>query len=204
MKLRSVLSTYHRYAHYYDVIFGAALEPGRRVALRRMAPVRGQKILEIGVGTGLSLRLYPPGVEITGIDLCPDMLGRARNRVKHLGLENVRLELMNAQELRFQNHTFDSSIAMYVSSVTSDPAAMVTEMRRVTRRGGKLYILNHFSHPGTITSKMEKTLHPLASWLGFEPLFYLDKFLARTNLKGCRDIPIPPFGYWRLLEVDNI
>jgi phosphatidylethanolamine/phosphatidyl-N-methylethanolamine N-methyltransferase len=159
----------------------------------------GDQVLEIGIGTGLSLPLYPRNVEVTGIDLTAEMLEQAQRRVDHLGLDNVRLHLMNAQKLDLPDNSFDKTIAMFVASVTPDSAAMVREMKRVTRPGGSIYILNHFSQKGSWMSFFEKALKPFAPLLGFEPLFYLDEFLKRTGMKGAEDIPIQPFGYWRLL-----
>jgi phosphatidylethanolamine/phosphatidyl-N-methylethanolamine N-methyltransferase len=105
--------------------------------------------------------------------------------------------------LEFQDNSFDRSIAMFVASVTPDPAAMIREMKRVTRPGGSLYILNHFSQKGSVSSVVEGALSPLAPLLGFEPLFYLHEFLDRAGMRGAEDIPIQPFGYWRLLCFKN-
>lgn len=159
----------------------------------------GHRVLEIGIGTGLSLPLYPPNVDVTGIDLTAEMLEQAQRRVDLLGLNNVQLHLMDAQKLKFPDQSFDKSIAMFVASVTPDPVAMIREMKRVTRPGGGIYILNHFSQKGSFMSLIEKALSPLAPVIGFEPLFYLDEFLDRAGMRGAADIPIQPFGYWRLL-----
>lgn len=195
----SVLESYRRYARFY--VFG--LNPGRSKAVQRMELKSGNRVLEIGIGTGLSLPLYPPDVDVVGIDLTAEMLERARRRVDLLGLNNVQLHLMDAQNLDFQDHSFDKSIAMFVASVTPDPVAMIREMKRVTRPGGSIYILNHFSQKKSFLSLLEKALSPMSHLLGFEPLFYLDEFLDRTGMKGAEDVPIQPFGYWRLLCFKN-
>jgi len=199
MDTTSVLSSYRRYAKFY--VF--QLNPGRSLAVRQMGLKSGQRVLEIGIGTGLSLPFYPADIEVTGIDLTAEMLEQAQQRIDLLGLNNVQLYLMDAQSLLFQDHAFDKSIGMFVASVTPDPVAMVREMKRVTCPGGDIYILNHFSRKGSLSSVVEKALHPLAPLLGFEPLFYLDEFLDRTGLRGAVNIPIPPFGYWRLLCFKN-
>jgi phosphatidylethanolamine/phosphatidyl-N-methylethanolamine N-methyltransferase len=199
MDTTSVLTSYRRYARVY--VFG--LNPGRSEAVRRMELKSGHRVLEVGVGTGLSLPLYPPHVEVTGIDLTAEMLEQAQQRVDFLELNHVQLHLMDAQDLDFEDHSFDKAIAMFVASVTPDPVAMVREMKRVTRPGGDIYILNHFSQKGSFSSHIERALRPLAPQLGFEPLFYLDDFLDRAGLRGAADIPIRPFGYWRLLCFKN-
>jgi phosphatidylethanolamine/phosphatidyl-N-methylethanolamine N-methyltransferase len=196
----SVLKSYQFYSKFY--IFG--LNPGRSVAVKRMALEEGHEVLEIGIGTGMSLPLYPTNVDITGIDLTPEMLQQAQQRVDNLGLTNVELHLMDAQKLSFPNNSFDKSIAMFVASVMPDPVAMVKEMKRVTRPGGHIYILNHFSQKKSFMSLIEGALSPFAHQIGFEPLFYLDEFLEKNKMQGALDVPIQPFGYWRLLCFENL
>jgi phosphatidylethanolamine/phosphatidyl-N-methylethanolamine N-methyltransferase len=203
MDATSVVASYRRYASLYNLFFGPSLGPGRIQTLRNMELKPGERILEIGVGTGLSLGLYPKDVKITGIDLSQEMLGQAFQRVAKMGLSNVELKKMDAQHLEFADDSFDTSVAMYVASVVPDPAQMVREIMRVTRPGGKIYIVNHFSRKGSVMSGIEKALSPLRPLLGFEPLFYLDDFLIRAGLRNVDDIPIKPFGYWRLLRMEN-
>ena len=203
MDAASVMASYRRYANVYNLFFGPTLGPGRIQTLRRMELKPGNRVLEIGVGTGLSLKLYPSNVKITGIDLSQEMLRQAFQRVAKLGFTNVELKKMDAQHLEFADDSFDTSVAMYVASVVPDPAQMVREMVRVTKPGGEIYIVNHFSRKGSFMSGIEKVLSPLRPLLGFEPLFYLDDFLMRTGLRNPDDIPIKPFGYWRLLHMEN-
>jgi phosphatidylethanolamine/phosphatidyl-N-methylethanolamine N-methyltransferase len=199
MDASSVLESYRRYSRIY--VF--RLNPGRSVAVQRMELKNDDRVLEIGIGTGLSLPLYPTHVNVTGIDITAEMLEQAQQRVDLLEMDHVQLHLMDAQKLSFPDHSFDKSIAMFVASVAPDPVAMIREMKRVTRPGGGIYILNHFSQKGSFMSLVEKALSPLAPQLGFEPLFYLDEFMDRAGLKGAVDIPIQPFGYWRLLCFKN-
>jgi phosphatidylethanolamine/phosphatidyl-N-methylethanolamine N-methyltransferase len=203
MDAASVLASYRRYANFYNLFFGPSLGPGRVQTIHNMELKSGEQILEIGVGTGLSLELYPKDVKITGIDLSREMLEQAFRRVLKLGLSNVELKKMDAQHLEFADDSFDTSVAMYVASVVPDPAQMVREIVRVTKPGGKIYIVNHFSRRGSLISGVEKALSPLRPFLGFEPLFYLDDFLLRSGLKNVEDIPVKPFGYWRLLRIEN-
>ncbi|MGH7738744.1 MAG: class I SAM-dependent methyltransferase, partial [bacterium] len=158
MDAASVVSSYRRYARIY--VFH--VNPGRAKSVRRMNLKSGDQVLEIGIGTGLSLRLYPRDVSVTGIDLTAEMLEQAQRRVDLLGMDNVQLRLMDAQKLNFPDNSFDKTIAMFVASVTPDPVAMIREMKRVTRPGGSIYILNHFSQRGSFLSFLEKLLSPLA------------------------------------------
>jgi phosphatidylethanolamine/phosphatidyl-N-methylethanolamine N-methyltransferase len=201
MKKEWVIETYGRYARIYDSIFGKVLEPGRHEALKRMQVHRGQKVLEIGVGTGLSLPSYPTGVSVTGIDICPQMLAKARARVERLRLSGVQLRRMDAASLDFPKATFDISVAMYVVSVAADPLGVISEMLRVTRPGGSVYVVNHFSGRHTWMEKLERIASPFAHWLGFEPLFYLDDFIARIGVTPTSIWKVPPVGFWRVLEI---
>jgi phosphatidylethanolamine/phosphatidyl-N-methylethanolamine N-methyltransferase len=106
---------------------------------------------------------------------------------------------MDAQKLSFPDNSFDKSIAMFVASVAPDPVAMVKEMKRVTRPGGNIYILNHFSQKGSFLTHIERALSPFAHIIGFEPLFFMDEFMEKTGMQGAENIYIQPFGYWRLL-----
>jgi phosphatidylethanolamine/phosphatidyl-N-methylethanolamine N-methyltransferase len=194
---------YGRYAGIYDLFFGLSLRRGRSQTIQRMNLHPGQKILELGIGTGLSIPLYPAGVKLTGIDLSSEMLRQAERRVSRSDLQNIQLFQMNAQKLEFGINTFDQCVAMYVASVTPNPVKMVREMKRVTKPGGRLFILNHFSRKNSWLSFFEKTLSSHARHFGFESLFYLDEFLLNAEIEDAAIIPIQPLGYWRLLEIKN-
>ena len=136
MDIRAIEQAYRRYGRFYDVCFGAVFQPGRRAIIDRMDCAPGERILEVGVGTGLSLPLYPRNVSIVGIDISRDMLAQARLRQSRGGLENVaELMVMDAENMAFADDSFDKVVAMYVASVVPDPQRLVDEMRRVCRSG---------------------------------------------------------------------
>jgi phosphatidylethanolamine/phosphatidyl-N-methylethanolamine N-methyltransferase len=139
-----VESIYRRLAPVYDLIYGATLEPGRRHAMTRLAPAGGERILEIGVGTGLSAMAYPPGCRVAAIDVSAPMLKRARSR---LGCRHGEITLlrMDAARLGFRDGSFDAVYAPYVINVVPDPVAVAREMLRVCRADGRLVLLNHFA-----------------------------------------------------------
>src|SRR6266545_2875464 len=111
----------------------------------------GESVLEVGVGTGLSLPLYPPSVKVTGIDVSPEMLERARALKERKGLNNVvALNYMDAEKMTFADSSFDKVVAMYVASVVPNAARLVQEMRRVCKPGGELWIVNHFRHANPV------------------------------------------------------
>ncbi len=204
MELPVIEKVYRRYAKRYDFYFGALFQPGRKAVINRMHCQPGERILEVGVGTGLSLPLYPSGVQVTGIDISEAMLARARARATRDQLEQVAALLrMDAEHMDFRDDSFDKVVAMYVVSVVPSPAQLVAEMRRVCRPGGELYIVNHFQHAHLLVAGIERLLAPLSRLLGFHPDFPLEKFLQQTGLVVSEQMPVNALGYWTLLRARN-
>ncbi len=203
MKLEAVQKTYKRYAPQYDLLFGAIFHPGRKAVIDDLECQPGEQVLEVGVGTGLSLPLYDKSVQVTGIDISEHMLEIARKRKARLKLDNVELHVMNAQETDFPDNHFDKVVAMYVASVVPDPVALVEEMRRICKPGGQLIFVNHFNSNNPVISRVERWLEPLANTLGFHPGFSMGEFLAQTGLKPEQVMPVNLFGYWQLLRAIN-
>src|SRR5437868_1471000 len=139
-----VARVYEKLAAVYDIMFGPILHPGRVDAIERMGIRSGDRVLEVGVGTGINAALYPRDCKVTGIDLSSSMLEKAYDRIARKGVHNVRLMQMDAANLKFADDTFDIVYAPYVISVVPDPVAVTREMCRVCRPGGRIVILNHF------------------------------------------------------------
>jgi phosphatidylethanolamine/phosphatidyl-N-methylethanolamine N-methyltransferase len=177
-----VARVYENIAWFYDFTFGPALHPGRMQAIQRMGIQRGDRVLEVGVGTGINADLYPRDCAVTGIDLSAPMLEKARERVARKGIRNVRLVEMDAADIKFADSTFDIVYAPYLISVVPDPIAVVKEMRRVCRPGGRIVILNHFRSAGRIASTLERMIAPFTLYLGFKSDLDLPAFLAQAEL----------------------
>ena len=179
-----VEGVYEKLASVYDLFFGLPLHHGRSKAIRRMAIKPQDQVLEVGVGTGISLPLYPRRCSVTAIDLSEGMLERARTRVLQYNLRNVRLIQMDATELKFPDNSFDIVFAPYFISCVPDPLTVTREMRRVCKRGGRLVFVNHFLSDSPITSRIERAIAPLTVHLGFKSDFDLPAFLAQTGLRA--------------------
>ena len=203
MDIDAIRKSYRRYARVYDFYFGAVFEPGRRAVINRMQCRPGNQILEVGVGTGLSLPLYPDHVFLTGIDLSAEMLAYAHSRVERDGLANVDLFEMDAEQMSFADNSFDKVVAMYVASVVPHPDRLVAEMRRACKPGGELFIVNHFHSRHPVVARLEKMIAPLSRMLGFRPDFSLDKFLQDTGLEVVDKSQVNLLGYWTLLRAVN-
>ena len=191
---------YDKIAKVYDLTFGPTLHPGRLIALERMDIKPGDKILEVGVGTGINASLYPKHCQVTGIDFSALMLEKARERVVKKGVTNIRLHEMDAANLTFADSSFDIVYAPYVISVVSDPVRVVNEMRRVCRPGGKIVILNHFRSRTPVVARMERAISPFTVHIGFKADLDLSGFLAQSDLKpiSIEKVSFPPI--WSLVN----
>ena len=174
---------YEKLAKFYDLIFGPTLHHGRLVAIERMAIKARDRVLEVGVGTGINAALYPRDCAVTGIDLSGPMLEKARDRVARKGIRNVRLLEMDAADLKFADETFDIVYAPYLISVVPDPVKVAQEMRRVCRPGGRIIFLNHFLSPNLILSRIERLISPATIHIGFKSDLDLPAFLAQADLR---------------------
>lgn len=203
MDIEAIRKSYRRYARSYDFCFGAVFHPGRRAVVDGLRCQPGERVLEVGVGTGLSLSLYPETVHITGIDLSTHMLAQANERKQREQLQNVALLEMDAENMAFADNSFDKVVAMYVASVVPHPDRLVDEMRRVCKPGGTIYIVNHFLSTHPIMAAGEKLLAPLSKLVGFRPDFDLDAFIRTTRLDVIDTRRVNLLGYWTMLRARN-
>src|ERR1051325_5840937 len=177
-----VARVYENIAWGYDLVFGPTLHPGRVDAIKRMGIKPGDRVLEVGVGTGINVDLYPTDCAVTGIDLSSSMLEKARERVARKGVRNVRLLQMDAANLKFADDSFDIVYAPYVISVVPDPVAVTREMQRVCRPGGRIVILNHFRSKSRLGAWLERIIAPFTLYLGFKSDLDLPAFLVQAEL----------------------
>ncbi|TVQ80983.1 MAG: methyltransferase domain-containing protein [Bradymonadales bacterium] len=204
LDLDSVQKVYNRYSGVYDFYFGKVFEEGRKKAIASLDCQGGEKVLEVGVGTGLSLPLYPAETEVYGIDISSDMLAKAKALKEERDLQNVKvLEVMNAQEMSFPDNYFDKVVAMYVATVVPDPVAFVNEVKRVCKPKGRIVLVNHFHNPKTLFGKVAKLFVPLSRMIGFHPNISLDRFTQETGVKVVSKAPVNLFKQWTVLVTEN-
>jgi len=199
----SIINTYKRYAGSYDKIFGRIFEQGRKTVVEKMGCDNGDRILEVGIGTGLALSYYPDYAQVYGIDISPDMLSVARRNIGNACLSNICLSIMDAQRICFQDDHFDKVSAMYVATVVPDPQLMMDEIKRVCKSDGDIFILNHFSNSHFFPSLFETMLTPLQKFLGFRPRFSKHRFITQNALDVVETMPVNLFGYWTLIHAKN-
>lgn len=179
MQIESVKAAYRRYAAVYDAVFGPVLQPGRKAVVEALGLKPGDRVLEVGVGTGLSLPLYPRDVTITGIDVSREMLQKARQRVARKRLTHVEaLHEMDAERMSLADASFDKVVAMYVVSVVERPDRLLAELHRVCRPHGEIFLVNHVRSDNRFIAAVEKGLARFSDKLGFRPDFELRDMVA--------------------------
>jgi len=167
-KGRSMEGIYSFYSPFYDLIFGKVLEAGRRQAFKYLDPSGRRKVLEVGIGTGLTLRHYPKSCHIVGIDISARMIDRARERVARLGNgHTIDLEVMDACHMTFADNSFDAVISPYVITTVGDPLQFCREILRVCKPGGQIIIVNHSKDPDRLFGKLGAIASPFFARVGF-------------------------------------
>lgn len=179
---RDVISRLHDMPAFYDLAFGPMLHQGRVAALRQMDLQPGDRVLEIGVGTGLSIPLYPSDCNVIGIDLSEAMLVKAREQIQRRRARNVEVLAMDACDLAFPGNHFDIVFAPYVISVVDDPVVVAREMARVCRPSGRLVFLGHFQSQRPWLARLEQWLAPSMLRLGLKTDLDLAVLLDQAGL----------------------
>lgn len=194
---------YTTYAGFYDQVFGKVFQEGRESAIRNLNVQPGEHVLEVGVGTGIALPMYPNHCRIVGIDLSEGMLTKARERAQAQQLSHVQLQIMDAGAMEFDDDSFDTVVAAYVVTAVPDYRKVVNEMIRVCRSGGRIIMLNHFSNGNKVINAVERVLSPLTKHLGWRTDLSLNTVLEGTSLHVTRNQKVNPLRLWALVECEN-
>ncbi len=200
----SIQDAYRRWAGVYDAVFGGVSSFGRKQAVAEVNLLPGRDVLEVGVGTGLALPSYNADKRITGIDLSREMLDQARRKVRESGLNHVQALLeMDAEATDFADASFDIAVAMFVASVVPHPRALLAEMRRVVRPGGKILFVNHFAADRGPRWWVERAMAPASRALGWHPDFAMAALLEPDDMRQIKTRAVPPFGIFTLVTLPN-
>jgi len=202
--IAGVARAYARWAPVYDLVFGAVFDEGRKATIAA-ADAIGGRVLDVGVGTGLSLSDYAPTTRLHGVDISEPMLRKALARVRECKLTNVEsLSVMDARNLAFGDDVFDAVVAQYVITALPDPEATLTDFVRVLRPGGELILVNHIGAERGPRRSFELAFAPLARRLGWRPEFpwarLADWAIAHGGVSLVERRPMPPMGHFSLIR----
>jgi phosphatidylethanolamine/phosphatidyl-N-methylethanolamine N-methyltransferase len=207
----SVAKTYAQWARFapvYDLVFGPALSQGRKDSIA-VAERIGGRILEVGVGTGISLTQYSGKNPVVGVDYSEPMLRKAQERVIEKKLRHVEaLAVMDGTRLGFADASFDVVLAQYVITTVPDPESTLDEIVRVTRPGGEIILVNHLGAEKGLRRDFERSFAPMARKLGWQPEFSwarLEQWAARNGAaRVIERRPMPPFGHFSLIRYERV
>ena len=174
---------YSIYSHFYDSLFVAIFHPGHRAASELMNIQPGERVLEVGIGTGMSLSLYPGNVEVVGIDINQDMIKQAGEKKQRMGYTNVKLCVTDASEMAFKNNYFDKVIAAHSITVIPKPFKTLKEIKRVCKKNAEFFFLNYSGSDDNIIARIEKAWSPIRSRLGLGRAIDLEGLLHNANFK---------------------
>ena len=200
----TIAKAYARWAPIYDRVFGKVFERGRLTAIEAAERIGGD-ILEVGVGTGISLPDYARSNRIVGIDISEPMLRKALQRVAEHKLDNVQaLAVMDAEKLALPDASFDVVVAQYVITAVPNPEATLDEFARVLRPGGEIILVNHIGAEQGMRRAFEQGFAPLARRLGWRPEFRFGRLARWAEQHGDVSVvehrPVPPLGHFSLIR----
>jgi phosphatidylethanolamine/phosphatidyl-N-methylethanolamine N-methyltransferase len=204
---QTMARAYARWAPVYDLVFGAVFERGRGASIAAAEQVcpRGGRILDVGVGTGISLKDYARTNRLVGVDYSEPMLRKAQERVIENRLDNVEaLAVMDAKHLAFSDASFDVVVAQYVITAVPEPEAALDEFARVLKPGGEIVLINHIGAEAGLRRAFEQWFSPMARRLGWRPEFpwaRLQRWAERTSgVELIERRPMPPLGHFSLIR----
>jgi phosphatidylethanolamine/phosphatidyl-N-methylethanolamine N-methyltransferase len=207
LDIGTVAKAYARWAPIYDLVFGAVFNAGRKASIAAAERIGG-RILDVGIGTGISLVDYSPRSRVVGVDYCEPMLRKAHERVAEHNLAHVEaLAVMDAQHLAFPDACFDAVVAQYVITTVPDPEAALDEIARVTKAGGEIILVNHLGAEMGLRRVFEQGFAPVARRLGWRPEFRWERLAQwAAGHDGVRFVerrPMPPLGHFSLIRFER-
>lgn len=194
---------YYEFSHFYDAFFGRVFYPRIAKVIRSLGIERGAKVLEIGVGTGLSFDAYPRHCQVMGIDLAPDMLEKAQERIDRNDWRHISVEQGDALALRFPDDSFDYVMAFHVVSVVPDAKQLMAEAQRVCRPGGRIVVINHFRSENRQVARLQHSIDPMTRKLGWTTSLYLRDILDPRMLHVERQWKTSPRSLFTIVIARN-
>jgi len=204
---KAVARAYANWAPVYDLVFGRVFARGRAASIAAAERVGG-RILDVGVGTGISLLDYKRTSRIAAVDYSEPMLKKAKERIAEHRLDNVEcIAVMDAQKLGFADGAFDAVVAQYVITTVPDPEAVLDEFARVLRPGGEIVLINHIGAESGPRRLFERGFAPVARRLGWRPEFpwarIADWAARHGGVRLLERTSMPPLGHFSLIRFEK-
>jgi len=204
LEIESIKKIYAGYSNVYDALFKRFFYPRIKHAITYMEIKPGDRILDVGVGTGLSFLVFPRHCKVIGIDLSPEMLRQAREKIRENNLDNIKLLSMDAMSTAFKDDTFDGVFISHVVSVVPDPYRLMEEVRRVCKKNGQVVIVNHFKSRNRVVEAVEKIINPVCKRIGWRSDLCLNEFISRSGLRVEKKYMLKKLDFWHILFATNI
>jgi len=203
LETETIKKIYAGYSNAYDAIFKRFFFPRIKHAIATMDIRHGDKVLDVGVGTGLSLPLFPRYCDVTGIDISSAMLKKAKEKTNKLNLNHIELMEMDAMNLEFPDNSFDKVFISHVVSVVPDPYKTMSEVKRVCKRNGKIVVVNHFRSPNKMVGSVVRMLNPITKKIGWRTDLSLDEFIKKANLCVEKKYKLKKIDLWYVIFAVN-
>lgn len=203
LEYKQIKRAYAMMSPMYDLLFDKIFHPGRIAAVRLLDIRPNDLVLEVGIGTGLNLPLYPTDCQLVGIDLSRQMLKKAREKVQEYRMTNVTLQVMDAATMEYPDGHFDHVLGTYVISAVPEPLQVLREIKRVCKKGGHIVILNHFQSEHPVIGALEELVAPICSQLGFKTDLKLMPLLKEARLTTEQLHRVNLLNGWRLVRCIN-
>jgi len=203
LELDSIKRIYAGYSGVYDALFKRFFYPRIKHAINYMHIKPGERVLDVGVGTGLSLAEYPKGCRVVAVDLSFEMLRKAKEKVGKNRLDHIKVLNMDAMNIAFRDDTFDKVFISHVVTVVPDPYKLMNEVRRVCKTGGQVVIINHFKSSNRIVELVEKLINPVCKKIGWRSDLCLNEFIKHSGLNVRQKYMLKKLDFWHILFATN-
>jgi phosphatidylethanolamine/phosphatidyl-N-methylethanolamine N-methyltransferase len=203
MQESSTKKIYDIHSVFYDATFGRLVKRRIAGAIKHMNIAESDVVLDLGIGTGVSLNFYPNRGRVVGVDLSAGMLREARKKIRERGLSNAHVFQANALELPFADNTFDHVFISHVITVVSDPYVLVREAQRVCKPGARIVMVNHFQSTNRFIAMFEKWLCPLCTKLGWRSDLALQDLIRRTGVEIDYRYKLESIDLWETVVITN-
>lgn len=203
MELESIKKIYAGYSNVYDALFKRFFYPRIKHAITYMDIKPGDRILDVGVGTGLSLSVFPRYCNVVGIDLSTEMLRKAKEKITENRLDHIKVLSMDAMSVGFKDDSFDKVFISHVVSVVPDPYKVMQEVKRVCRKGGQVVIVNHFKSKNKLVETVEKIINPVCKKIGWRSDLCLNEFIDKSGLNVKEKYMLKKLDFWHILFATN-